>query len=182
MQLHAYQSHWPLLFHYLQARLWSVVAPHAECIEHVGSTAVPGLTAKPIIDIDIVVATPADVVATRTALTQIGYQWRGDQGIPGREAFAQPRGWFRHHLYVCQTGTLALRNHLCLRDALRNDPVLCQRYADLKVALSRTPGITMTDYVAGKSDFIVTILHRHGFTAAELTSIQHANRAPQKAD
>ena len=182
IDLCTYQPHWPLLFHYLQARLWSVVSPHVLTIEHVGSTAVPGLTAKPIIDIDVVVATPAELVATRQALTQIGYQWRGEQGIAGREAFAQPGGWFRHHLYACIAGTLALRNHLCVRDALRGNPVLRQRYADLKGALSRTLGMTMAGYVAGKSDFIATILHQHGFTDTELEHIHRANRPPTQSD
>lgn len=182
IHLCTYQPHWPLLFHYLRARLWPAVAPHALTIEHVGSTAVPGLTAKPIIDIDIVVATPADAQVMRHTLTRIGYHWRGEQGIAGRDAYAQPGGWFHHHLYVCGADAVALRNHLCLRDALRSDQHLRQHYADLKVALSQIPGITMADYVAGKSDFIAGILHHHGFTAAEVTSIHHANRAPAKAD
>jgi GrpB-like predicted nucleotidyltransferase (UPF0157 family) len=182
IHLCTYQPHWPLLFHYLRARLWRAVAPHAMAIEHVGSTAVPGLTAKPIIDIDIVVATSADSGAVRHALTQIGYQWRGEHGIAGRDAYAQPGGWFHHHLYVCTADALALRNHLCLRDALRGDQGLRQRYTALKVALSQIPGITMADYVAGKSDFIADILHHHGFTAAAVKSTHHPNRAPAKAD
>lgn len=180
ISLCAYQSHWPVCFHYLHARLWRAVATHATTIEHVGSTAVPGLLAKPIIDIDIVVATPTDGEAIRNALTQHGYQWRGTQGIAGREAFAQPTGWFRHHLYVCTTGTEALRNHLCLRDALRGDSRLRQQYADLKTTLSRIPGTTMADYVAGKSAFIATVLSAHGFTATEVARIRQENLPPTK--
>jgi GrpB-like predicted nucleotidyltransferase (UPF0157 family) len=79
-------------------------------IEHVGSTSVPGLAAKPIIDIDIVVS-GEDVVAASEALTRIGFVPRGDLGVPDRYAFFAPKNFFPTHTYVVVDGCLSLRNH-----------------------------------------------------------------------
>jgi GrpB-like predicted nucleotidyltransferase (UPF0157 family) len=69
-------------------------------VEHVGSTSVPGLAAKPIIDVDVVVASADDVPAAIERLRSRGYVYQGDKGIKGREAFLWPRGARPHHLYV----------------------------------------------------------------------------------
>ncbi|WP_394252767.1 GrpB family protein [Arthrobacter pityocampae] len=86
-------------------------------IEHVGSTAIPGLPAKPILDIDIIV--PRDVVpAAIEALERAGYVHRGDLEVPDRAAFAAPDEPPSRNVYLCVDGTLHLRNHLAVRAAL----------------------------------------------------------------
>src|SRR5579862_585811 len=82
-----YDPSWPTLFETLRSRLLLVVGDIADSIEHVGSTAVPGLAAKPIIDIDVVVEADTDVSLAIERLAVLGYQHRGDLGIEGREAF-----------------------------------------------------------------------------------------------
>ena len=119
-------------------------------IEHVGSTAVPGLIAKPILDIDLVIADRAALDAASAALSALGYMHCGDQGIAGREAFKRaddtvpltqpPRRWLSHHLYVCAADNRELARHLKFRDALRRSPQLCQRYAAIKLDLARQSG------------------------------------------
>ena len=85
----------------------------AQHIEHIGSTAVPGLAAKPIIDIDVVIENDALLPAVITSLAELGYTHAGDQGIPGRQAFKRQgeyvpfvpgalHPWIDHHLYVCR--------------------------------------------------------------------------------
>jgi GrpB-like predicted nucleotidyltransferase (UPF0157 family) len=143
---------WPARFAELAARARAALAPIQAHIEHVGSTAVPGLAAKPIIDLDIVVA-PADVPTAITRLATLGYTHEGDQGIPGREAFRWPDGEDRHHLYVCRTDTSAYHQHIAFRDYLRRHPETAQAYADLKRALAAS-ATDREAYQAGKAQFI----------------------------
>jgi GrpB-like predicted nucleotidyltransferase (UPF0157 family) len=119
-------------------------------LEHVGSTAVPGLIAKPILDVDLVIADATTFAATTAALGALGYSHRGDQGIAGREVFKRadehtpftqpPRRWLAHHLYVCYADSRELHRHLAFRDALRRSPPLCDRYAAMKHEVARQSG------------------------------------------
>jgi GrpB-like predicted nucleotidyltransferase (UPF0157 family) len=106
-------------------------------IKHVGSTSVPGLAAKPIIDIDVVVS-GKDVVAASEALTRIGFVPRGDLGVPDRYAFLAPKNFFPTHTYVVVDGCLSLRNHIAVRDTLRSDEILRNEYGALKLRLAET--------------------------------------------
>ena len=94
-----YDPHWPETFETLRSRIWTAVGDVALSVEHVGSTSVPGLAAKPIIDISIVVPERSDVRTGISRLATLGYVHRGDLGIAGREAFANPEGLPRHNLY-----------------------------------------------------------------------------------
>lgn len=130
-----YDDSWPDTFRLLADQISGGLSVRHR-LEHVGSTAVPGLAAKPIIDLDIVVATAADVAAAIADLATLGYHHAGDLGITGREAFDPPEGWRYHHLYVVQEGTQPLRDHLDLRDFLRFHPTHAQRYGDEKLRLA----------------------------------------------
>jgi GrpB-like predicted nucleotidyltransferase (UPF0157 family) len=81
-----YDPAWPALYERLRASIWPVVADVAVAIEHVGSTAVPGLAAKPIVDLDVVVRSRTDVPTAVGRITTLGYDHLGDLGIVGREA------------------------------------------------------------------------------------------------
>ena len=99
-----YDTAWPQGFAELRAYIWPALSDVASAVEHVGSTAVPGLAAKPVIDIDVVV--PASLVPDGIArLAKLGYKHRGDLGIPDREAFSTPSGSPRHHIYLCPEGS-----------------------------------------------------------------------------
>ena len=145
-------------------------------VEHVGSTSVPGLAAKPILDIDVIV--PAqDVAAAVEALESIGYAHRGDLGVAGREAFLAP-GEPRRNVYVCTAGTTHVRNHLAVRDVLRSRADLRDAYAAAKQALAADPAMDIDTYVAGKSGVLQQVLEVSGeFTDAELGAIQRLNEA-----
>lgn len=104
-----YDPQWPATFCQLRDRIAAVLGPLAIRIEHVGSTAVPGLAAKPIIDLDVVIGSRINLPAVISRLGALGYDHEGDLGIPGREAFITPPGAPAHHLYVCAADSLNLR-------------------------------------------------------------------------
>ena len=166
---------WPLVFERLHATIWPAVADLAVGIEHVGSTAVPGLAAKPIVDIDVIVP-PGQVAAVVARLAALGYQHKGDLGVPGREAFAEPSGTPRHHLYVCPIGNTALANHLAVRDRLRADPEAARVYGELKRRLAAQYADDVDGYVEAKSGFILKLLRDSGFAESDLASIEAINR------
>jgi GrpB-like predicted nucleotidyltransferase (UPF0157 family) len=148
-------------------------------IEHVGSTSVPGLAAKPVIDCDIVVAEP-DVAAASAVLAGLGFSPLGELGIPLRWAFKEPARLAGTNTYAIVTGSLAPRNHLAVRDILRSDPVLREQYA----AVKRRVGATAADideYGQGKNAVIQQILAAAGLTEAERASID-ANQVPAHED
>lgn len=145
-------------------------------VEHVGSTSVPGLAAKPILDIDVVVA-PEDVRAAVEALTSIGHVHRGDLGVAGREAFHAP-GPPRRNVYVCTAGTVNVRNHLAVRDVLRSRADLREAYAEVKRTLAAQPGMDIDTYIAGKSAVLQQVLEASGaFSNEELAAIRRLNDA-----
>ncbi|WP_247826514.1 GrpB family protein [Arthrobacter antioxidans] len=143
-------------------------------IEHVGSTAVPGLPAKPILDIDIIVR--RDVVPPAIeALERAGYAHRGDLGVTDREAFAAPDETPARNVYLCVTGTLHLRNHLAVRAALRADPALRDRYGAVKRQLAGEPDMDIHRYIAGKSAVLQDILAVSDLTPEEKSEIHELN-------
>jgi GrpB-like predicted nucleotidyltransferase (UPF0157 family) len=154
-------------------------------IQHVGSTSIPGMIAKPILDIDIIIRDLTQLRPITEILEKIGYQFKGDQGIPGRYAFRQTSpqtpqtisktSWQAHHLYVCLADSLALKNHLKFRDLLRNDNNLADQYALLKKNVTSNPQITMEQYWKSKTVFIISVLAQAGFTQKELSDIANAN-------
>lgn len=152
-----YDPLWPKQFETLRSRLANVLNGLALTIEHVGSTAVPGLAAKPILDIDVLLKSAADLPLTITALASIGYQHRGDLGIPGREAFRAPVGDLRHHLYVCPDNR-EYQRHIAFRDHLRSHPEDANAYAALKRELAIRFRDDREAYNNAKSNFVEGIL------------------------
>lgn len=138
MVVQEYDDQWPKYF----AAIGEVFRAHlssVEAIEHVGSTSVPGMCAKPIIDIDIIVGGDKEFVTTKTELESLGYVHNGNQGVEGREVFIRNGNnghkvldGIRHHLYVCKRDSAELSRHLRFRDALRNDASLREAYRAIK--------------------------------------------------
>lgn len=170
-----YDPTWPLTFASLRAPIWEAVKDVALAVEHVGSTAVPGLAAKPVIDIDIVVPSPPRMTAVIERLALLGYVHRGTLGIEGREAFDSPMGLAAHHLYACVRGCAALANHLALRDYLRANPATAASYGALKTRLSEEFPTDMSKYISGKTAFLLDVLREAGFSDLTLDTIREAN-------
>ena len=156
-----YDAAWPGWFQQIKTFLESGLVEVACTIEHVGSTSVPGMVAKPTIDLDIV--TPqAAFPAVKARLETLGYVHLGDLGLPGREAFdlvdAENRGRLpEHHLYVCEEGMYELRKHLAFRDFMRRHPEWCDRLNRLKQELCVNHNNDRQAYIDGKSEMVAEI-------------------------
>jgi GrpB-like predicted nucleotidyltransferase (UPF0157 family) len=121
-----YNPEWPDWFEQLKNRLESCLGGVPHTIEHVGSTSVPGMTAKPIIDITILVEA-GGFPAVKERLISTGYYHEGDKGLPGREAFDISDTDLKaslpaHHLYVCEKGNQELIKHLAYREFMKKHP------------------------------------------------------------
>ena len=167
-----YDPAWPERFEALRAEYAAAMAAagvSVVAIEHVGSTSVPGLAAKPIIDIDVVVR-EADAAAASAVLMSLGFTPQGDLGIPQRWAFRAPVRLPRTNTYVIVDGCLSLRNHLGVRDVLRGDEALRDEYAMVK----KEAGARLDDideYLKAKNGIVQKILTAAGLTDAERASI-----------
>ncbi|MGC2485809.1 MAG: GrpB family protein [Acidimicrobiales bacterium] len=157
-----YDESWPASFDRITAELSPLIRDVALRIDHVGSTSVPGLAAKAIIDLDIVVARVDEVPAAIDRLISAGYRWRGDLGVTGREAFQPPPDSElpSHHLYLVVENNRAHLDHVLLRDALRNDALLRDEYGALKHSNAEIARGNMDVYVAAKAQFVAGVLAR----------------------
>jgi len=158
-----YDPAWSGQFEVLRRRIAKALGNLVARIEHVGSTAVPGLAAKPIIDLDVLLASPDDMSEAVDRLASIGYVHQGDLGVPGREAFkeqsggAQPRS---HHLYVFTDSSGEFSRHLAFRDCLRANPQCAQAYEELKRALALRFTEDRVAYNEGKTRFVCEVLQQ----------------------
>lgn len=161
-----YDPRWPPIFEEIRATVSGVLGDLVVTIEHVGSTSVPGLAAKPIVDLDVVIPSRDDLPFAIERLARLGYVHRGDLGIPGREAFRRPAGTPNHHLYVCTPDTPSHREHLALRDYLRTHPDAAREYGELKRRLAMAYRHNIDSYIEGKTEFITNILRLASLNAA----------------
>ena len=153
-----YDPRWPEAFERLRDRLDAALVGVAHGTEHVGSTAVRGLAAKPIIDVDVVVADETAVGPAVKALAAAGWQHEGDLGIKGREAFLPPADAAYHHLYVVAAGSQPHRDHIDFRDFLRTHPGQAARYGALNRRLAALLETDREAYVDGKADLVAELL------------------------
>lgn len=151
---------WPTTFASLRDRLWPAIADVALRVEHVGSTSVPGLAAKPVIDIDIVIASEAAFRPVIEQLATVGYRWRGNLGIPGRETFFLRDDQPAHHLYVVVDGSTPYLDHVLLRDLLRDDADARSRYGERKKQMAFECDGDIDVYGGGKHELITELLSR----------------------
>ena len=154
-----YDEQWKRDFLEIKAELTHALGRLAMGIEHVGSTSVQGLSAKPIIDIDVVIKDSAVLEDVVSALGEIGYQHEGDLGIAGREAFiyAGKEHLRKHHLYVCPEDSPELKRHIAFRDYLRSHPDAAREYSMIKEEGAKKYPNDIEGYIAYKSPFIERI-------------------------
>jgi len=138
-------------------RIKVAVGSTAESIEHIGSTAVPGLIAKPVLDLQIAVPDISKEAAYRRGLETLGLVLR--QRETDHRFFRPPAGELRTvHVHVCEVGSTWEREHLAFRDWLRADVSLARAYADLKLGLARSVGYDRIAYTTGKSQFVKDVI------------------------
>lgn len=163
-----YNNNWPSMFEQLRLIIQEHLGELVVSIEHVGSTSIPGLAAKPIIDLDVVIESFSQLSVIIDKLGELGYIHQGNLGIEDREAFDRkdkfvPHGKEHsekpeHHLYVCNVGSRELLRHTKFRDTLRAHPSLVKEYAQLKRELAETNKNDRVAYTEGKSQFVNKVL------------------------
>ncbi|MCM3781987.1 GrpB family protein [Neobacillus mesonae] len=158
-----YNPNWVRKFEELRDFVFPVLSDLEVTIEHVGSTAIPGIAAKPIIDMDVIVTSQADVQTAINRLSTLGYVHEGDLGAIGREAFIPPKDVDWHHLYLCTVDNAEYRRHILFRDYLRSHPVDAKKYSQLKLNLAEQFRDDRSGYTNAKSDFVRDILKRAGW-------------------
>ena len=160
VQVIAYQRGWAELFESQRLLLHGRIGHLVRDIQHVGSTAIPGLSAKPIIDIAVALPPAPDRETIRASLGELGYIDRGDAGADGGHLFVRDRspGVRTHHLHLVGADDPQWPNYLRFRDRLRSDPRACAEYGALKEGLSRQFAHDRRAYTAAKLEFIRGIL------------------------
>ena len=155
----SYDEQWKQDFLKIKDELNSALGQLALAIEHVGSTSVEGLSAKPIIDIDVVIKDDLVFKDVVKALEAIGYHHEGDLGIAGREAFKYDgkEHLRKHHLYVCEQDCLELKRHIAFRDYLRTHPDAVKEYSRIKEEGAKLYPYDIGRYIEHKSLFIEKI-------------------------
>lgn len=143
MLIKKYTTNWIKDFEDIKHEIEHGLGQLSFTIEHVGSTAVPNLDAKPIIDIDIIYPNQTNFEPIKTALEKIGYYHNGNQGIEDRDVFKrnntvrhQVLDAIQHHLYVCPAHSKALERHILSRNALRKQEWARVKYQEMKYALA----------------------------------------------
>ena len=159
-----YDPRWALDFQIIRDLIREALGPLALGVEHVGSTSVRGLSAKPIIDLDVIIRDNTllnDVIA---ALRKIGYEYEGDLGIAGREAFKYTgQGNLpAHHLYVCPKDSAELKRHLAFRNHLRTHPEAVREYSRIKEEGAALYPYDIEKYIEHKTPFIEAIYREIG--------------------
>ena len=153
-----YDEKWKQDFIVIKTELSQALGELAISIEHVGSTSVEGLAAKPIIDIDIVVKSD-DIKRAIDGLKSIGYVHEGNLGIEGREAFTYDgkEHLQMHHLYVCPEDSPELKRHLAFRDYLRRHKDARVKYGNAKLEAANLYPNDIDRYIEYKSPIIEEI-------------------------
>jgi GrpB-like predicted nucleotidyltransferase (UPF0157 family) len=169
IQIVPYTASWPLAFESEAAALQRVLGAQAIRIDHVGSTAVPGLAAKPVIDIQVSVQSLEPPELFQAALAPLGYKFVSlGEEYHFYPWFAKPGEWpSTHHVHLCVAGEEQEAKHLVFRNYLRKNPEQARRYEALKLKLAgEHEGRTLSSiasYSLGKSDFITSALAAAGF-------------------
>jgi GrpB-like predicted nucleotidyltransferase (UPF0157 family) len=157
-----YSTEWPVLFRRVREELLAVFAPTAVVVEHIGSTSVPGLAAKPVIDVLLGASTLADVEAKIEPLVEKGYSYisKYERKLPMRRYFVKKTlsASIPIHVHAVELGCRLWQEHLAFRDTLCADPAVRSQYEALKLRLAQEFADDKSAYTAAKGPFIQSIL------------------------
>ena len=156
-----YSAEWPDCFRAVRKELLAVFAPIVIAVEHTGSTSVPGLAAKPVIDVLLGARSLADVESKIESLGELGYAYvqKYEHEFPARRYFVKSSAPpLRVHLHAVELGSLFWQEHLAFRNALRTDSALSSRYQSLKLRLAEEFADDKSAYSAAKGPFIRSVL------------------------
>lgn len=158
-----YDPTWPKYFADEAQRIKHVLGSNCIDIHHIGSTAVPGLSAKPIIDMLPVVNDIVLVDNVSDAMQSLGYRVEGEYGMPLRRYFRKGSRVNTHHVHVFEKDSPEIERHLLFRDWLRLHAEDARAYATLKIALAERFPMDISGYCLGKNEFVAAIETKTGF-------------------
>jgi GrpB-like predicted nucleotidyltransferase (UPF0157 family) len=154
-----YDPQWPVRYEEERERIIAAMGDFIDDIQHIGSTAILGLSAKPIIDILVIVPSLEQVEQSVQPLEKLGYEYMGDSGIPGRHIFIKrEQGLRSFHLHMSKADQYTSMQALVFRDFLRQHPRDAQEYGELKKVLAEQYGADREGYTEGKTTFIEAML------------------------
>ena len=159
-----YDKAWKTAFEHIKNEIQQVLGDLIIGIEHVGSTSVEGLSAKPCIDLDVIIKDYSVFKAVVDKLESMGYIHEGNLGIADREAFryTDKPHLLAHHLYVCPQHSQELHRHIAFRDFLRNNPEAAKKYGDVKETAARLFPEDIDGYMEYKSHCIAELYEMCG--------------------
>lgn len=158
VRLVPYTPAWAELFEDEKAKLSLALKDWALDIQHIGSTAIPGGVAKPIIDIGIAVADFDLACACVPLVVGVGYEYQGENGIPRRHYFVKRNSATTHHIHMFEQESRNWQDHILFRDYLRDHPEEVNEYTELKIRLAEMFPTDREAYTNGKGEFISRIL------------------------
>ncbi len=158
VKLVPYHLDWPRLFEEEKARLQAAVGAYVLDIQHIGSTSIPSGVAKPIIDIGIAVESFEGAFVCVEPIERIGYEYRGENGMPRRHYFVERIPETTHHVHMFESSNPAWENHILFRDYMRKHPEAVEEYTALKLALAEQFPRDREAYTNGKTAFVERIL------------------------
>jgi GrpB-like predicted nucleotidyltransferase (UPF0157 family) len=177
VEVQPYNPSWPSYFQTIKSELNDALqGVNVISIEHVGSTSVPGLAAKPIIDVDVVVSPLNIGAATEALVSRGGYDNMDGWGIEGRVALRKADATPKRNVYVCLSGCVGLRNHIALRDTCRADARVRDAYSEAKLKLAERAWESVDEYAVAKSEIVQWILGKAGMSAGDLREIARQNQ------
>lgn len=155
-----YQSSWPDAFQEEKEQLKTIFGDRLLAVHHIGSTSVPGLSAKPILDILPVVDSLDGIEAFDAAMEQIGYEAKGEFGMSGRRYYRKGGDNRTHHIHLYADGNPEIIRHVVFRDYLRQHPEEVEAYSTIKERLAHQYPEDISAYIAGKDSFVKTMEQR----------------------
>ena len=153
-----YKPEWSALYSKEATKIAGILNQELIEIHHIGSTAIKGISAKPIIDILIIVRSISNMDKLNERMIGIDYRPMGEYGIKGRRFFIKGNDELRtHHLHAFQSGDRQIKQYLTFRDYLIVNPNVAKRYSDLKIELAGKHPHDIEKYMDGKDRFISNI-------------------------
>ncbi len=151
-----YNRNWSAQYEQEITKIKNVLENEIVSTHHIGSTSIPGMSAKPIIDILLEVKDIARIDCYNNEMMVLGYEPRGELGIPGRRYFSrdEPKDVRTHHIHSFQSGDLGLERHLAFRDYMIAHPDDAKIYSELKIVLGRRFQWDVDGYIAGKHLYV----------------------------
>ncbi|MGY5870708.1 MAG: GrpB family protein [Candidatus Thorarchaeota archaeon] len=152
VQVVPYDQKWPTQYELERDRIFTVLENELVSVHHIGSTSIPGMSAKPIIDLLLEVKYITKIDDYNNEMIELGYEPRGELGIPGRRYFSreEPKDIRTHHVHSFQSGDIGLVRHLAFRDYMIAHPDEAKVYSELKMVLARRFQWDIDGYISGK--------------------------------